>query len=322
MDIAAAVPELAGLGRTAVRLHPRPGTPGVDDSSVGGPLLWPRGEAWPRCDASHETFSVHAVADVRLRRRILTEAWGRPQQPGTNLLTPDETAVLDRISGNGYGAPDGPVPMLPVLQLYARDAPDAGFPPGSDLLQLLWCPFGHGDDYLPAIRIRWRTVTEIGVPSDDRPEPAYAEDDFVPAPCVLHPEPVVEYPPGHLLPEEVVARLDTWARAAGHRPFLYSQALSVAPGWKAGGWPAPWTFRDPEPVVCGCGAPMDALLTADSGEWQGEEGLSWRPVEEPVSGSSYPPAGEPTLVTMGRGYTMQIYRCPRSAEHPPQATMQ
>ncbi|MDX3232642.1 hypothetical protein [Streptomyces sp. ME19-01-6] len=27
----------------------------------------------------------------------------------------------------------------PVLQLYAADVPDLPFPPGTDLLQLLWC---------------------------------------------------------------------------------------------------------------------------------------------------------------------------------------
>jgi hypothetical protein len=30
-----------------------------------------------------------------------------------------------------------------VLQLYASDAPDLPFPPGTDLLQLLWCPYDH-----------------------------------------------------------------------------------------------------------------------------------------------------------------------------------
>jgi hypothetical protein len=49
VDIAAVFPEIASLARTATRLHPRPGTPGVRDSSVGGPLLWPSGEPWPVC---------------------------------------------------------------------------------------------------------------------------------------------------------------------------------------------------------------------------------------------------------------------------------
>ncbi|MFD7973442.1 hypothetical protein ACFV5D_32975, partial [Streptomyces clavifer] len=41
LDVTALFPQLAPLARTATRLHPRPGTPSVHDSSVGGPLLWP-----------------------------------------------------------------------------------------------------------------------------------------------------------------------------------------------------------------------------------------------------------------------------------------
>ncbi|NRQ31495.1 DUF1963 domain-containing protein [Nonomuraea sp. NN258] len=50
--MAALVPELAGQGRTTVRLHPRRGAPAVTESSMGGPLLWPADEAWPYCEAS------------------------------------------------------------------------------------------------------------------------------------------------------------------------------------------------------------------------------------------------------------------------------
>ncbi|MEU0600681.1 hypothetical protein ABZ484_20955 [Streptomyces sp. NPDC006393] len=44
VDVTALFPELAPLARTATRLHPRPGSPTVHDSSVGGPLLWPADE--------------------------------------------------------------------------------------------------------------------------------------------------------------------------------------------------------------------------------------------------------------------------------------
>jgi hypothetical protein len=50
VDIVAVFPELAGQERPAVRLHPRRGRPSPRDSSVGGPLLWPVAEPWPRCD--------------------------------------------------------------------------------------------------------------------------------------------------------------------------------------------------------------------------------------------------------------------------------
>lgn len=50
VDVAAHLPELAPLARTAVRLHPRPGDPTPADSSIGGPLWWPAAEPWPTRD--------------------------------------------------------------------------------------------------------------------------------------------------------------------------------------------------------------------------------------------------------------------------------
>ncbi|WP_331769827.1 DUF1963 domain-containing protein (plasmid) [Embleya sp. NBC_00888] len=43
------LPEVVPYRRMAVRLHPRAGEPGVRDSSVGGPPLWPADEEWPVC---------------------------------------------------------------------------------------------------------------------------------------------------------------------------------------------------------------------------------------------------------------------------------
>jgi hypothetical protein len=55
LDVVAAFGELAGMSRTAVRLHPRRGEVGRCDSSLGGPLLWPRDEPWPSCDDAGHT---------------------------------------------------------------------------------------------------------------------------------------------------------------------------------------------------------------------------------------------------------------------------
>ncbi|MFF4412879.1 hypothetical protein ACFYY8_10125 [Streptosporangium sp. NPDC001559] len=44
VDITQVFPELSAYARTTVRLHPRPGTPGIRDSHIGGPLLWPSDE--------------------------------------------------------------------------------------------------------------------------------------------------------------------------------------------------------------------------------------------------------------------------------------
>lgn len=55
-------PELVPLARPAIRLHPRPGSPSVRDSSVGGPLLWPAGEPWPHCADAHLHVDNQAAA--------------------------------------------------------------------------------------------------------------------------------------------------------------------------------------------------------------------------------------------------------------------
>ena len=50
----AAMPGLASLAHTVVALRPRRGEPGIRDSHVGGPMLWPADEPWPHCaDADH-----------------------------------------------------------------------------------------------------------------------------------------------------------------------------------------------------------------------------------------------------------------------------
>ncbi|MFE9423065.1 DUF1963 domain-containing protein [Kitasatospora sp. NPDC006697] len=64
VDVEAVFPELAPFRRTAVRLHPRAGRPTCRQSSVGGPLLWPADEPWPRCP---EHAGVAMVPVVQLR---------------------------------------------------------------------------------------------------------------------------------------------------------------------------------------------------------------------------------------------------------------
>lgn len=330
VDPAAVFPELAALTRTATRLHPRAGEPTADDSSVGGPLLWPEDEPWPVCGGEHEVWEVTTPDDVRLLRRILTAAWQRPRPRGARLLTPEEEEVVDRIHA---GRPksemaDGPVLMLPVVQLYARDIPDADseflkiFPEGTDLLQVLWCPFDHPEDYAPAVRARWRRAADVVRPLAQAPEPPLiGMEEYVPQPCVLHPEQVTEYPAADRLPDDLVARIRAWEQESGGD--VHYSVLAVAHGWKAGGWAAPWTFRDPVPLSCGeCGGGVDALLTIDGAEWDGDK--AWRPVEDADDRDRppYPSANGPTMVTIGRGYTLQVYRCTRDARHPVVTAMQ
>lgn len=331
LDMAVEFPELAGLARTATRLHPCPGAPTVHDSSVGGPLLWPADEPWPEYESPYPPYGpLTTLADIHTLRAVLTQAWSRPQRPRENLLTEAEQEVVDRIHA-GHATellPAGPLPLIPLAQFYARDMQGFSFPEGTDLLQVLWSPSEEIEGCSGAVQLRWRLSSDVREVLVAPPEPAYVEEsDHVPEPCLLKPEQVREFPPYHVLDEELTERLDTWCK---QRSVNYSNDLSVAPGWKLGGWPARFTFRDPagsEELHCGeCGGPVEALLTIDSTEWDGDTG-SWRPVEEgqgaeQPAGHPYRTTREPTLVTIGRGYFLQFYSCVSTPSHLPRTIMQ
>ncbi len=151
VDVEKLFPELIPFRRGAVRLHPRAGTPSCQDSSVGGPLLWPAAEPWPVCTEEH--YDPDAVSELQ-----------------------------------------GDVPMVPIVQVRQADAPGVPFPEGTDLLQVLWCPYAHGEYCYPLPRVHWRNTGAIG---DILPTPAPVEGlpkDWYPDPCVVHPEQVTEYP--------------------------------------------------------------------------------------------------------------------------------
>jgi hypothetical protein len=332
------VPELAPLARTATRLHPRPGAPTAGDSSVGGPLLWPTGEPWPHCDGPHDlTVAVDdSLADLRLRR-LRAAVRGRRR-------TPAEQRALGRLASAVYPltspptAPQyGSVAMLPVAQLYARDVPDLPAPAGTDLLQVLWCPFDHPPEaFMPRTALVWRSSAAVTRVLARPPEPSAVQyDGYLPEPCVLDPEQVTEYPNPLELGADLRERLrraDAWA-AAGAAPddpgapvleSVYRGELSVAPGWKVGGWPQ-WGPTDPVARPCpACGTGMDPLLTIATFEWDaGTRG--WIPNEAEAAAPS-PHSGfdprMPTKVQIASGYQQQLYVCPADPRHPHTELMQ
>jgi hypothetical protein len=275
LDIEAVFPEMASLARTAVRLHPRPGEPTVRDSSIGGPLLWPADEPWPTCMSDDQ---MHAECD----------------------------AVL-----------------IPVAQLYARDVPGLPAPDGTDLLQVLWCP-REGWDCLPQTRLVWRDSGAVGEHLAEMPHvDAEAQEAYLPESCIVHPEAVIEYPAALELDKQLRDRITAWSVREGHDPAhddgayrwsgFYSDRLSVAPGWKIGGW-GNWGVTDPVSFPCRvCDAAMVPLITVDSYE----HGETWTPEEDrdAMATGGDKALAFPTGVWIGRGYTLQIYTCPTSPEH-------
>ncbi|MFG2598445.1 hypothetical protein [Streptomyces sp. NPDC048462] len=332
VDPVALVPQLASLARTATRLHPRPGAPGVRDSSVGGPLLWPADEAWPHCEGPHDKKAAdgtpRSLDDVRvLRRDLAASAERRLRGQREPVPTPGERETAKR-TGQGRPWSDGPIAMLPVAQLYVRDVPLPARPAGADLLQVLWCPYGHGVSE-PRTALFWRSSATVTDALDVPPEPAVIEGNgYLPRPCLLTPEQVTEYPSPMELSEELREQVEEESRweAAGAEwddgesedPHeFYFRNLSTAPGWKAGGWTC-WSLTDPEPRDCpACGTPEIPLLTIASSEWDtGSE--SWRPEEDRADPFVHLPGApeKPTLVDIRGGYTLQLHVCPASPDHP------
>lgn len=324
LDIAEVFPELREHSITASRLHPRPGAPTVADSSVGGPLLWPAGEAWPVCaDAgAHEPSDLTTPAALRRRREILATANAREPLPGGEFLTAGERAELD--AADALVLDDllqDPIPLIPLAQLYRQDIPDYAGPDGTDLLQVLWCPVDHSDGhYSPRVFLYWRDSSAVGPVLETPPEPPVISDMYLPTPCVVHPEQVREYQHADLLPDDLRERIDAWdpddENDDEHGRPDYQNDLSLAPGWKIGGY-ANWSLTDPHPMDCAiCGAAMTLTFTAASTDWNGMN-CSWRPLEEDPGTSP-----DPVDVQIGRGYALYVFRCPESFDHPPATAMQ
>ncbi|MFJ3834984.1 hypothetical protein ACWGHM_26470 [Streptomyces sp. NPDC054904] len=333
LDVEALFPELKAYRGTTTRLHPRPGRPDATASSVGGPLLWPSDEPWPVCTEPHGHAVGRRPEDIHRRRHLLAAAWRREPNPGP---TEEERRLLDeldrrhRVEGD---AATGPLPLIGLAQLYARDVPDLpAMPDGCDLLQVFWCPFDahgpSGSEMLLDLRRRrsWEVTDVLTAPP--RPQ-VVGYEGYVPEPCALHPEQVATYPFAGLLPEDLCARIDAWEEALEEAeqsadedtaaPVGYQYDLSIPPGWRVGGF-ASWHATDPYPMDCPtCATPMRLLLTVDSTEWDGGSG-SWRPLEE--DGLPPNPFATPTEVTVGRSGELNVFVCPDDPDHPHRLSIQ
>jgi hypothetical protein len=357
-DLEELFPELADYARTATRLHPRSGAPTARDSSVGGPLLWPADEPWPMCPGPHDVAAplpgeMRTVSEIRRRRAAMATAIERALREGASRieLTDQERepalrmrpADLMSLLAGGRPAPvavQGGIALVPIAQLYARDIPDLKAPQGTDLLQVLWCPFDHsthhGENEGPAVTLRWRDSSTVDRVLDEVPEPAFLEEEiYLPEPCVLHPEHIVDYPTAnHLhckIDRGLCERIAAWCRDLdGKDPSEYREdwppndarayrEISTCGTWKVGGLPV-WGARDPWRIRCAdCAADMVLLLQIPSGEWFDDLGY-WVPFEDMMAilTSSLKPhfTGNPPQVGLPDGLRLQIFVCPESPDHP------
>ncbi|MEU5876079.1 hypothetical protein [Spirillospora sp. NPDC047279] len=263
VDITAAIPGLAAYARTAIRLHPRRGTPKMADSHIGGPLLWPSADPWPRCLQGHD------------------------------------------------------VAMTPVAQLFVSDLLGYPFPADYDLVQFLWCP-AHEAHFQAEMHTRWRRTADVTDVLFDPPKCHRAEDEMVPFPCVLDPEPVTEYPWEEDLPRKIRNAIRAWEK--GYPAYQYG--LSIASGCKVGGGMS-WEVTDMNvPPTCPeCGARSHPFLQLDSTEWGGEsdhEGGDprWRPIEDAALLYRFEKeAREPTGLGIGRHSHGSFHLCSADPDH-------
>lgn len=237
ISLADAFPDLARRGRPATRLHPRRGTPTVRQSHIGGMLLWPRDEPWPPC--------------------------------------PDCVALVASL--DGMDPSDLILPLIPVLQLYARDIPTLPAPEGTDVFQLLWCPAEEHERPGPVWQAVWRDSASVLAPLEAAPpldsSTVTMDEGYIPAACVLDPERIDDLPSSWELDGHLVGRIDDWLRP---HAATYDGDLGPAPGAKADGWPE-W-IQDPRYPTCDQGHRMDHLLTLSSGELGDASQRSWAPV--------------------------------------------
>jgi hypothetical protein len=240
-SVPAVAPSVVASARETVRLHPRPGAePPPDASKLGGTFLWPADEPWPRC------FLVH---------------------PGWDVAATGMSPITKPSGG----------PYVTVLQLRRADVPELGFPADTDLFQLLWCPNDHEPLFGPVCRVYWRRSDEVEAPFRSASPPAVGDEDYLPAPCVLHPERVTEYLSPYELSEEALATIWAWERTVDAQA-VYQYELSVAEGTKVGGH-VRW-IQDPEIPRCPTGHPMEHLLTVASAEFDGGSWPRWLAVED------------------------------------------
>lgn len=102
VSVEAVFPELAAHRGRVTRLHPRPGRPGMRDSHIGGPMLWPQVEPWPLCREPHRREDEGYAPD-EIRKSRAAGRW--PAEP---VLARRRSAGAGRA-----GAVEGARPVVP-----------------------------------------------------------------------------------------------------------------------------------------------------------------------------------------------------------------
>ena len=160
--------------------------------------------------------------------------------------------------------------------------------------------------------------------------PTYAEANYLPLPCRLFPERVVEYP--QELTESQRRRLEIPRKGGGvdESPLdVYDRELSAADGTKLLGH-VRWS-QAPEQPRCPKGHPMSHVLTIASAEWDGANWPRWRPLEEQRLYESLQASGDsrafsalhtPTGLMLGDMASKHVFLCRECEDWPVKSIIQ
>ncbi|HEY9371993.1 hypothetical protein [Streptomyces sp.] len=185
--------------------------------------------------------------------------------------------------------------MVPVVQVFKKDAPGSWWPEGADVFQLVWCPNVHDDppapheDVSPVVEVRWRRAADVGDVLATPPRPVRQEDEdfgFSPRPCTLTPVRLTDFPSPFELPETLVPAVERLVKETGGEG---SDVITRVAGNKFGGWPS-WGITDPYEFRCAvCDSVMPLLFTVASHDTTG--------------------------ITVGRWNDLRIFACPADLGH-------
>lgn len=278
-DITAIFSELRGYERTATMLHPHPGQPGVRESSVGGPLLWPADEPWPK---------AHQPGGGTIPLVAVLQLWVRDFP---DLPHPDGLDVLQIL-----WCPDDSVDAF-EMDHFRTAPPDEEF-------MVVWRRSGDVDEVL----------TDVPHPGEDQ----IFLDGYVPVPCVLAAEQVTEFPPAWVLGRafhDQVTRRDDELGTSYDSVRSFADGSKVG-GWPADsniGGPYFGAF------TCACGNSLSTLLSLASTEVTHTNRTTTTtylvpPADEPRG----PECGEPTGLVLGNWTNLQLFYCAVSWDHPVQ----
>lgn len=264
-----------GCGQGAVPFGGSPQAPNSDAERIREDLAWRaeiariRDRDWIPPDARRTLSPVFdfttAVPELAERKRaaVLLHPRYSDEPPrdgskigGTFLWPKDEPWPVCDV--------DRALHLVPVLQLRVDDFPEIGFPPGKDLLQVLWCPREHERCWAKPF-LFWRQRQAVHDPLSEMPRDEMAYPRYVPLPCRLFPERVTELPSVHEL-GPLLEKLKEWNEREHKFPGknMESEYAVATPqvGWKIGGWPH-W-LQAPRVPVCKCGQAMELLLSFGS----------------------------------------------------------